>query len=99
MKAIYRGELHHVIDDAGDGVILDYEDEPGWIKVEYGEDSLIVDPTDDQVDAARAGLPIPPDPDDTPVSDALIAHLVLPSYDVRSPRYRPYGGPAPKENA
>ena len=58
MKAIHRGALRHVTDDDGAGVLLD-----DGIYVRFGDPDLIIDPTDDQVDAALAGLPIPPDPE------------------------------------
>lgn len=59
MKAIHRGALQHVTDDDGASVLLDDR-----IYVRFGDPDLIIDPTDDQVDAALAGLPIPPDPED-----------------------------------
>lgn len=65
MKAIYKGQVHQIVEDTGSGLILDHDDEPGWISVDFGERSLIVDPTDAQIDAANAGRPIPPDPSDT----------------------------------
>ena len=58
MKAIHRGVLRHVNDDDGAGVLLD-----GEVYVPFGDPDLIIDPTDDQVDAALAGLPITPDPE------------------------------------
>jgi hypothetical protein len=75
MKAIYKGHIHHIIEDTGTGLILDHDDEPGWFKVDFGDRFLIVDPTDDQVDAANAGDPIPPDPEDEPVFVTLLRHL------------------------
>lgn len=59
MKAIYRGKLHHIDADSGNGVVLDDGSE-----VSFGDHELIIDPTDDQVAAAIAGEPIPADPDD-----------------------------------
>lgn len=62
MKAIWMGDVYHVAEDYGEGLALDHGE--GRVYVPFGDRDLIVDPTDDQVDAARAGLPIPPDPDD-----------------------------------
>jgi hypothetical protein len=59
VKAIHRGALRHVTDDDGAGVLLD-----DGIYVRFGDPDLIIDPTDDQVDVALAGLTIPPDAED-----------------------------------
>lgn len=69
MQAIYRGKLATITECMGnphptgdklwdmDGAVLD-----GDLWVSFWDPGLIVDPTDDQVAAARAGEPIPPDP-------------------------------------
>jgi hypothetical protein len=62
VKAIHFGVLRHVTDDDGAGVLLD-----GEVYVRFGDPDLIIDPTDDQVGAALACLPIPPDPEDEAV--------------------------------
>jgi|GEM_PF-6651708 len=54
MKAIYKGVLARITSDTGDGVILD-----GEMFVDYGDMSLIIDPTDAQVAASEAGEEIP----------------------------------------
>ena len=58
MKAIYRGVVCHITDSTGESVILDHE-----LEVPFGSPGLIVDPTDEQVEAAEAGSEIPADPD------------------------------------
>lgn len=62
MKAIYRGILAYVTDETGYGVVLD-----GEMYVPYSDLGLVVDPTDAQVAAAKAGDDIPLD--DTESSD------------------------------
>jgi hypothetical protein len=63
MKAIYQGHLATITDDYGTGVALSFHDNDKTARVPFGAPSLIVDPTDSQVEAARAGNPIPTDPD------------------------------------
>jgi hypothetical protein len=62
MKAIYQGHLATITDDYGSGVALSFHDNDKTARVPFGAPSLIVDPTDSQVEAARAGNPVPPDP-------------------------------------
>ena len=59
MKAIHNGEVKHIADHLGDGVTFI---EGG--RADFGDPDLIVDPTDEQVEAAEQHRPIPPDPDD-----------------------------------
>lgn len=48
MKALYRDVLHTVTDETGDGVVLDHVR-----RVSYNDKRLVIDPTDQQIDAAR----------------------------------------------
>lgn len=60
MYAIYTGRLAHIIEDLGDEVEIEFADGQRTV-IAYGAATLVIDPTDDQVAAARAGLPIPRD--------------------------------------
>lgn len=73
MKAIHHGKLYHVWEDVSDGLILDAGD-AGPLFVAYGDRNLIVDPNDDQVEAALAGQPVPNAHDD--VTLGLLMHLL-----------------------
>ena len=83
MKAIYNGRLATITDTMSrpggnsneDGAILDEE-----LWVAFGDPNLVVDPTDDQVEAALLGLPIPADPE----LDAEIAAMAR--YAIRTGR-------------
>jgi len=55
MKAIYQGKLWHVMDDDGGGLFLERAD-GSLIHAPYDDPSLIVDPTDDEVELAAAGI-------------------------------------------
>ena len=59
--------LGREIDETGDGVVLDCGH-----TVDYGDPTLIVDPTDEQIAAVLAGRPIPPDPDDDATMEASV---------------------------
>ena len=48
MKAIFEGKLFSVVDDNSDGLIL--ERKGMQITVEYGDETLIVDPTDSELE-------------------------------------------------
>jgi hypothetical protein len=61
MLAIYQGTVYVTGDDLNACVLLDYASGHEMLRISYGSPTLIVDPTDDQVDAARAGRPIPPE--------------------------------------
>jgi len=69
MKYIHGRPAHlaHQVDEIGTGVVLDCGH-----TVDYDDLTLIVDPTDDQVAAAVAGRPIPPDPEDEAELEATI---------------------------
>lgn len=61
MYAIHRGRVGRIVDTLSDGVAVECDD--GTIDTfPFGQDT-IVDPTDDQLDAARDGRPIPRDPE------------------------------------
>lgn len=49
MRAIYRGHLSTITDDTGDGVVLD---DDMWVP--FNDPDLVIDPTDDEVDAAHS---------------------------------------------
>lgn len=70
MKAIYNNVLYNVKNDDGKGLLLDpVEDQDGESHyVQFGDSSLIVDPTDDQIEALGA-LPDPVDDPYTPLSN------------------------------
>lgn len=53
MKAILHGDLYTVLEDTGDGLLLIDNEDDSRVEVSFGNPGLIVDPTDDQVDAAR----------------------------------------------
>jgi len=61
MLAIYEQKIYLVGDDLNECRLLDVESGDEVQRVDYGSPTLIVDPTDDQVDAAKAGQPIPPE--------------------------------------
>jgi hypothetical protein len=61
MLAIYEGTVYGTGDDLNECVLLDDETGEEQLRVSYGSPTLIVDPTDDQIEAARAGRPIPPE--------------------------------------
>ena len=46
MKAIYQSKLYYIEEAEGDCVLLE-----DGTRVPYGDPSLIIDPTDDEVDA------------------------------------------------
>jgi hypothetical protein len=60
MKAIYRGNLAHITEHLGEGVVLD-----GELYVSFADLGLIIDPTDAQVVAAKTGEKIPLDDDES----------------------------------
>lgn len=59
MKAIYRGVVCHVTDETKDGVILD-----GELAVSFSDLGLVIDPTDQQIEAAHRGDTIPMEPEE-----------------------------------
>jgi len=61
MFAIYQRTVFILGDDLNECVLLDRVSGKEVQRVSYGADTLIVDPTDDQIDAADAGAPIPPE--------------------------------------
>ena len=61
MYAIYTGRLARIIDNLGDDVLIEFEDGGDRVTIPFGAPTLVIDPTDDQVVAARAGLPLPRD--------------------------------------
>lgn len=62
MRAIYQGTVYRTGDNLNECVLLDDESGRERARVSYGALELIVDPTDDQLEAARTGRPIPPEP-------------------------------------
>jgi hypothetical protein len=60
MLAIFEQQVYAVGDDLNECVLLD-EHGTEQRRVSFGSPTLIVDPTDDQVEAAQAGRPIPPE--------------------------------------
>jgi hypothetical protein len=60
MHAIYEGRVFRLGDDLNDCLLLDRETGAEVRRVPYGAPTLIVDPTDAQVEAAEQGRPIPP---------------------------------------
>jgi len=61
MHAIYQGQVYIVGDDLNECVLLDRATFEEVQRVDYGADTLIVDPTDAQIEAAETGAPIPPE--------------------------------------
>jgi len=61
MYAIYQNTVFILGDDLNECVLLDRLSGQEVQRVCYGADTLIVDPTDAQIDAADAGAPIPPE--------------------------------------
>jgi len=59
--AIYQDKVYVVGDDLNECLLLDHESGAEAMRVSYGAPTLIVDPTDDQVNAAQTGQPIPPE--------------------------------------
>lgn len=70
MKAIYHGVECNVTDELIDGVVLD-----GELRVGYGDLGLVIDPTDAQLEACRAGEEIPLDAQDEAEYMALLDRL------------------------
>lgn len=61
MLAIYQQKVYLTGDDLNQCLLLDYATGHEVMRVDYGSPTLIVDPTDDQVEAAQQGRPIPPE--------------------------------------
>jgi hypothetical protein len=61
MRAIYDQRGYVVGDDLNVCVLLDETTGEEQHRVPWNSLTLIVDPTDDQLDAAQAGRPIPPE--------------------------------------
>jgi len=61
MLAIYAGRVYTTGDDLNECVLLDRVSGVEIRRVGYGAPTLIVDPTDAQVEAAEKGEPIPPE--------------------------------------
>jgi hypothetical protein len=61
MLAIFQDKVYIVGDDLNECLLLDYDSGEERLRISYGSPTLIVDPTDDQVEAARDGRPIPPE--------------------------------------
>ena len=61
MRAIYQGQVYQLGDDLNECQLLDDTTGAEVRRVDYGSDELLVDPTDDQLDAARQGRPLPPE--------------------------------------
>jgi hypothetical protein len=60
MLAIYLGRVYRMGDDLNACRLLDEETGDDVVRIDYGSESLIVDPTDAQVEAARRDEAIPP---------------------------------------
>jgi hypothetical protein len=77
-NAIWQGRRYREVgeqttpEDGWVGSILDPIEGGERIVVRFGDLSLIIHPTDDQWEAAKAGLPIPPDPN----ADAELAQTL-----------------------
>ena len=56
MKAIWQGQEYYIIEDDGDGVLLEPATgtEDNRFYVSYSDPTLIIDPTDGELDAAAA---------------------------------------------
>jgi len=61
MRAIYHGHVYLLGDDLNECVLLNEHTDEEQLRVPFDSPTLIVDPTDDQLDAARAGREIPPE--------------------------------------
>lgn len=73
MRLIWRGRAGWLADEV-DGDALIFEGSDGSrINVDYGDSELIVDPSDDQLEAALSGKPIPEDPE----ADAELASMIV----------------------
>src|SRR4030095_14464705 len=59
--AIYKGGAYRVGDNLNACELLDRNTGARVQLVDYGDPDLLVDPTDDQIDAAKQGLPLPPE--------------------------------------
>ena len=76
MRLIYKGRAGWMADEIdGDTIVFEDQDGNRW-SVSYGDLDLIVDPTDDQLEAALAGEPIPDDPEADAELAAMLAEFM-----------------------
>jgi hypothetical protein len=75
---IWQGQPYRQVDDlVGEdgwvGVVVESIEDSERVRIRFGDPALVIDPTDAQWDAAKAGEPIPVDPE----TDRELADLAV----------------------